>query len=427
MSVFADLAPGQALILSNVRDNVVHYKFRLYSGEEGDISPSTVTSLGLDIRALPVVINTEQLISVLYGNTVEFSNIMVNLMQKADTDFVKKALQTRVSIDKFREFIAKVPLTETYNSALSNKADLEYVNTALGEKVDRGQVYTIDKIHEILLQFLGARAVYDIAERDALEYAIYPFVWVLDASGDSNPNVKSPALYKWNGNHWVYLGTVGDFGTGGGGDFSNYYTSSEIDALLAQLVPGINGAEDNGKVITVALTTVNGVSKYKYVLADVQPFDASELQSDIALLKGNVNQISNRVSVHDSSIATNQNNISDLAQQVSDNATAINQEAEDRQLADTALVSEVDNIKSVVAEFKTQTNASLSSHEQTLQNHDTRITALEQSPGGSEVDLTPITNRLTAVEGRLTTVEETLGYVNTEVSGILSNEFDQEV
>lgn len=377
MSVFADLAPGQALILSNVRDNVVHYKFRLYSGEEGDISPSTVTSLGLDIRALPVVINTEQLISVLYGNTVEFSNIIVNLMQKADTDFVKKALQTRVSIDKFREFIAKVPLTETYNSALSNKADLEYVNTALGEKVDRGQVYTIDKIHEILLQFLGARAVYDIAERDALEYAIYPFVWVLDASGDSNPNVESPALYKWNEDHWVYLGTVGDFGTGGGGDFSNYYTSSEIDALLAQLVPGINGAEDNGKVITVALTTVNGVSKYKYVLADVQPFDASELQSDIALLKGNVNQISNRVSVHDSSISMNQNSISDLTRQVSD--------------------------------------------------HDTRITALEQSSGGSDVDLTPITNRLTAVEGRLTTVEETLGYVDTEVSGILSNEFDQEV
>lgn len=447
MSVLTELTPGQALIHSIVRDNIVQYKFKLYSGEEGDISLSTITSLGLNVGALPAVITTEQLISVLYGNTVEFSKVLVNLMQKADTDFVKKAIQTRVSIDKFREFIAKVPLTESYNNALANKADLEYVNTALSGKVDRGQVYTIDKIHEVLLQFLGARAVYDIAERDALEYGMYPFVWVLDASDDSDPNVMNPALYKWNVNHWVYLGTVGNFisceGGSGNVDLSNYYTISEVDALINQLVPDINGAADNGKVITVALESVNGQPVYKYVLSNVPTFDSSALEEQISLTNERVNQLGVDVAANASQIESNRTDISNLTQSVSgihdtleaheafiaNNASEIRYETEARQSADIALSAEISEVADVVVEFKTQTNATLTSHNTRLSTAESNISGLNQTvqQHGTQLSqhntsIVSHTEQLNDHNTSLSSHEQTLQSHNTRITALENNQ-----
>ena len=198
MPNMADISPGQALIFSVVENNNTECKFRLYNGEEGYISSSVLDFLELSLLALPAVVTVDRLTSAMYRNSVSVSDVLVQLMQKADTEYVKKLIQGRVSIDRFREFIATTPSLETMNVELLKKADLDYVNSALHEKVDRGAVLTVDELYTVLLQFLGARAVYDIADRDALEYGTNPFVWVLDASDDDDPKVKSPALYKWN-------------------------------------------------------------------------------------------------------------------------------------------------------------------------------------------------------------------------------------
>lgn len=231
----ADIAPGQALIFSILRNNNTEFMFRLYDGEEGVIPLSVISYMGIDVQALPVVITTEQLTASLYKCTVDFPEVLISLMQKADTEFVKKLIQTRVSIDRFREFVAKIPLTETLSGTLDTKADLEYVNSALREKVDRGQVYTIDELFDVLMKFLGSKVVHDIAERDALDYAIYPFVWVIDPSDDTTPGIEAPAFYKWNLNHWVYLGSLGSFiGGGGDVDLSDYYTKEEVDSKVQE-------------------------------------------------------------------------------------------------------------------------------------------------------------------------------------------------
>ena len=282
MSVNTDISPGQALVYSVTEDDNIEYMFRLYNGEEGKISLSVIESLNLNILALPAVVSTDSLAEAMYGGHVSLSEVLLQVIQKADTNFVKKVVQQRVSIDRFRAFVAKAAMSDTVNLEFLKKADKEYVDTALHGKVDRGEVYTIDKIHEVMMQFLGARAVYNIKERDSLEYGLYPYVWVLDASDDNSSYVENPALYKWNKTHWVYLGTVGNFGSGTV-DFSNYYTRAEVDELVRHLLPEIVGNEDVGKAITVSYEFVNGQPVYKYVLSEIQTgqVDTSELERKI--------------------------------------------------------------------------------------------------------------------------------------------------
>lgn len=390
----SDISPGQALIYSVVRNNNLEYKFKLYNGEEGNASLSVLDFLKLNAQALPAVVSIDLLTTALYKNSVSASEVLTHLMQKADTEFVKKLVQTRVSIDRFREFVAKVPTIQTVTTELLKKADLEYVNSALGQKVDRGQVYTIDQIHEVLLQFLGSRAVYNIAERDALNYAMNPFVWVMDASDDTDPNVKSPALYKWNIDHWVYLGTVGDFASGGGSaDLSNYYTIPQVDALLALVLPPISGAEDEGKVMAVTVETVSGQQVYKYTLKSLPQIDLAYLEEAIASeVRDRVsadNNLQNQINTHGDIIVSVRSDMDGVI-------SSLNEEATARGTKDSELES--------------------------------RIVDLENRPsGGESTDLTPITDRLTALEGRMSTVEDTLGYVNTSITNILTEEFGQEV
>lgn len=464
MPVNADISLGQALIYSVTEGDQIFYRFKLHNGEEGKISLPVIESLSLNILALPATVATDDLALAMYKDDVVHSEVLLELIQKADTNFVKKLIQTRVSIDRFRDFIAKAATTDVVTQELLKKADLEYVNSALHGKVDRGQVYTIDKVHEVMMQFIGSRAVYNIAARDSLEYGMNPFVWVIDASDDHSPFVKSPALYKWNKNHWVYLGTVGNFGSGNV-DFSNYYTKEEIDSLLDVVLPEITGDEDVGKVISVSYEYVNGQPVYKYVLSEVQSgtVDTSALeqqirdeatareqgdtalsamidqrcsaiitdtQSAINVLRTSVQDAASRLDTHDDRITTleqNQGNV-DFSPVIA----LIGEEATNRERADESiqqsivevtnrLTTDFNNMVSSVGEFHDAINEELNVVKAFVSDHESRITTLEsQGGGGGEQDLSPIYTRLDAIE-------TTLGSVNTKVTTILSNEFDQEV
>lgn len=366
MSSSTNIAPGKALI--SIASNDIggrYYQYTLSDGSTGEIPVAVFELLEIDNSTLPALIDTESLIRSIGVNNVKLTDLVTQIATKADVDFVKKLSQQKLNITKFTDFIHKAATVDLVEELLAEKADVENTQTALDSKADKSSVYTIDEFHRVLFQFIGAKGVRTIRERDALEYAVNPFVWVLDASGDPSPSVQSPAFYKWNGTHWVYIGTIGHFVSGDGGsvDLGNYYTIQEINRILGDLVPSINSSEDIGKVITVGLETVDGNPVYKYVLADPEEFDPSVLENAITVVR-----------------------------------------------------ETVDGHSSV-----------LQTHSDTLASHETRIETLENSSGSEDVDLTPITNRLTAAENRLTTVEETLGYVNTEVSNILNEEFDSEV
>ena len=366
MSSSTNIAPGKALI--SIASNDIggrYYQYTLSDGSTGEIPVAVFELLEIDNSSLPALIDTELLIRSIGVNNVKLTDLVTQIATKADVDFVKKLSQQKLNITKFTDFIHKAATVDLVEELLAGKADVENTQAALDSKVDKNSVYTIDEFHRVLFQFIGAKGVRTIRERDALEYAVNPFVWVLDASGDPSPSVQSPAFYKWNGTHWVYIGTIGHFVSGDGGsvDLGNYYTIQEINRILGDLVPSINSSEDIGKVITVGLETVDGNPVYKYVLADPKEFDPSVLENAITVVR-----------------------------------------------------ETVDGHSSV-----------LRSHSDTLVSHETRIETLENSSGSGDVDLTPITNRLTAAENRLTTVEETLGHVNTEVSNILNEEFDSEV
>ena len=450
MSANTDISPGQALVYSVTKDDQVEYRFRLYNGEEGEASLPVIQSLDLDILALPVVVDVNKLAMALFNSSVTLSEFALQMMQKADTNFVKSAVQTRVSINTFRDFIAKVAMSDTVNLELLKKADLEYVNSALHGKVDRGQVYTINELHRVLMQFLGARGVYNIAERDALEYGMYPFVWVLDASDDDAPNVESPALYKWNVNHWIYLGTVGNFGFGSG-DFSNYYTKQEVDRLLAALLPSITSADDIGKVICVAREIVSGNVIYKYVLA---PIDFSRIEQRLDHHDALHDNHNARLSNHEGRITALENTQGggssvDLSPILTRLSSAENRldtdegkiaDVEDRLTADEASISaaegrittnetKIGNAEDAIVNHEsriTDNESEISNAKGTITNHESRIDALENRPG-QQVDLEPILTRLSTVEGKVATLEEIVGYVNTEVTNVLTNEFNQEV
>lgn len=238
MSELTDVSPGKVLIYSDSNNDGTFYKFKLDNGEEGMISSPIVESLGLDDNSLPALINVGEFVSVLYSSEKNVTQFLTQLIQKSDINFVKNLVQNYVPLSKFRKLVADVAMSDTVNSELSKKADLGYVNGMLQYKADRNQVYTIDELHGVLLQFLGARGVRNIAERDSLEYGVYPYVWVLDASADTSSYVRSPALYKWNVNHWIYLGTVNSFDSGGGSgnvDLSNYYTKQETDSKFCTI------------------------------------------------------------------------------------------------------------------------------------------------------------------------------------------------
>lgn len=458
-----DISLGQALIYSVTEGDKIFYRFKLYNGEEGKISLPVIESLSLNILALPAIVTTDNLALAMYKDDIVHSEVLLELIQKADTNFVKKLIQTRVSIDRFRDFVAKAATTDVVTQELLKKADLEYVNSALHGKVDRGQVYTIDKVHEVMMQFIGSRAVYNIASRDSLEYGMNPFVWVIDASDDTSPFVQSPALYKWNKNHWVYLGTVGNFGSGNV-DFSNYYTKAEIDSFLTNVLPVITGDDDIGKVVTVSYEYENGQPVYKYVLSEVQSgtVDTSALeqlirdesiareQGDTALsinidqrcnaivtdtqraittLQTSIQGAESRLNTHDERITAleaNQGNVD-----FSSIIALIGEEATFREQADEGLgqsivaVSEhlttsFNDMVARVGEYHNAIRVELDGTQTTVNDHENRISLLEDQSGGGDQDLSPIYARLDAIES-------TLGSVNTKVTTILVDEFDQEV
>lgn len=238
MPELTDVSPGKVLIYSDSNKDGTFYKFKLDNGEEGMLSSPIIKSLGLDDDSLPALINVGDLVSVLYSSEKNVTQFLTQLMQKSNIDFVKNLAQNYVPLSKFRKLVADVAMSNTVNSELAKKANLDYVDGMLQYKADRTQVYTIDELHDVLIQFLGARGVRNIAERDSLEYGVYPYVWVLDSSADTSPYVKSPALYKWNRNHWIYLGTVNSFDSGGGSgnvDLSNYYTKQEADSKFCTI------------------------------------------------------------------------------------------------------------------------------------------------------------------------------------------------
>lgn len=446
-----DISLGQALIYSVTEGDKIFYRFKLYNGEEGKISLPVIESLSLNILALPAIVTTDNLALAMYKDDIVHSEVLLELIQKADTNFVKKLIQTRVSIDRFRDFVAKAATTDVVTQELLKKADLEYVNSALHGKVDRGQVYTIDKVHEVMMQFIGSRAVYNIAARDSLEYGMNPFVWVIDASADTSPFVQSPALYKWNKNHWVYLGTVGNFGSGNV-DFSNYYTKDEIDSFLTNVLPVITGDDDIGKVVTVSYEYENGQPVYKYVLSEVQggTVDTSALeqlirdesvareQGDTAL-SINIDQRCNAIvadtqraiTALQTSIQGAESRLNTHDERITAIIALIGEEATFREQADEGLgqsivaVSEhlttsFNDMVARVGEYHDAIQVELNGVQTTVNDHENRISLLEDQGGGGSQDLSPIYARLDAIES-------TLGSVNTKVTTILANEFDQEV
>ena len=314
------IAPGKVLVYKQKIDtgNVL-YQYKLSDGTVGEIPTAVIEMMQINVNTLPVVIDAELLIKSINNSKTKITDLVAAMAQKADIDFVKKLGQTKLSVGKFIEFIKTVALTEYVDAALENKADLSSTITALQNKADKNSVYTIDEFHRVLFQFIGAKGVRTIQERNALEYGVYPFVWVLDASSDATPGVKSPAFYKWSENHWVYIGTIGNFiGGGSGGDCNcEPVDLTEINEAIRGLQSLTNNlstsvAEQSERIGTIetSVNTHNTIIESHSTeinnlndLTEAHSKSVNDLRDEIELVSGIVATNARDISENESNIA----------------------------------------------------------------------------------------------------------------------------
>ena len=405
MSTSTDIAPGKILlsIVDNGGGNNF-YQYTMYDGTTGIVPVTVMESMNILENELPVLIDTDVFVKAIDLNKTKITDLVIQMSNKADTEFVKKLNQQKLNISKFTEFLGKAATIDAVDEMLSHKADSGEMEIALNNKADKSSVYTIDELHSVLFQFIGARGVRTIQERDALEYAINPFVWVLDASGDPDPVVESPAFYKWNSNHWVYIGTIGHFITGGGGggsvDLSNYYNKGQVDRIIQ--------AEAESRSIADAET----VDQLNIHIESVQVISGLVYSHE-----NDIVQLKEKTSLHDSCINEINSSLDDIDSSI-DSANA-----------------SIDRIDSSVTNIGSSINvihSSIDAADSSIANHEDRISSLEENGtgGGEQVDLTPINGRLDDVEQRLSaaestleSVEDTLGHLDTGVTTLLSEEF----
>lgn len=344
----SSIVQGQAVIFSvQFSNGDTGFKYRLSNNEEGDLSPSLLAMLDIDQYSLPTTVDVNKLLKVIDRTSVTASQLALAVANKADLNTLKSAIASRVTKQVFSEVFGKTVKLDEFIAAMAGKANLQDMVSVLNTKASLANVYSKAEIHELLLEFIGAASVPDIPTRDSLDHGMYPFVWVHNTSMDPNPEVKSPALYKWENTAWVYLGTVFDFGGGGSSvDLSDYYTKSDIDSLIANL--------------TSALAALESSTNAK--------IDSEQQQRETA----------------DSAIITR---ITGLEESVNTNNAAINNRV-DIEIA----------------------------------NREVAINAVNERIDG--LDLTP---DLTPLETRVTAIESELGLSNQTVSNILKTEFDREV
>ena len=163
---------------------------------------------------------------------VSLSDFISAISSKASLQDLRGLTNVKVNKSVFNEMLQKVAYTDEMQLALNLKADDDTVRQALSNKADSSDVFTIAQTFDVIMKIIGAGTCSTIQKRDALDFGSYPFIWVLDASADPNPDVRSPAFYRWNRDHWDYLGSVGDFiggGSHGEVDLSEIYR--RIEAL----------------------------------------------------------------------------------------------------------------------------------------------------------------------------------------------------
>lgn len=247
----SSIVQGQAVIFSvQFSNGDTGFKYRLSNNEEGELSPSLLAMLDVDQYSLPTTVDVNKLLKVIDRTSVTASQLALAVANKADLNTLKSAIASRVTKQVFSEVFGKTVKLDEFIAAMAGKANLQDMVSVLNTKASLANVYSKAEIHELLLDFIGAASVPDIPTRDSLDHGMYPFVWVHDASTDPDPEIKSPALYKWENTAWVYLGTVFDFGGGSSVDLSDYYTKSDIDSLIANLTNALAALESsiNGKI-----------------------------------------------------------------------------------------------------------------------------------------------------------------------------------
>lgn len=343
----SSIVQGQAVIFSvQFSNGDTGFKYRLSNNEEGELSPSLLAMLDVDQYSLPTTVDVNKLLKVIDRTSVTASQLALAVANKADLNTLKSAIASRVTKQVFSEVFGKTVKLDEFIAAMAGKANLQDMVSVLNTKASLANVYSKAEIHELLLDFIGAASVPDIPTRDSLDHGMYPFVWVHDPSMDPNPEVKSPALYKWENTAWVYLGTVFDFGGGSSVDLSDYYTKSDIDSLIANLT------------------------------------------SALAALESSTN-------------------------------AKIDSEQQQRETADSAIITRITGLEESV----NTNNATINNRVDTeIANREVAINAVNARIDGLDltVDLTPL-------ETRVAVIESELGLSNQTVSNILKTEFDQEV
>lgn len=257
----SSIVQGQAVIFSvQFSNGDTGFKYRLSNNEEGDLSPSLLAMLDVDQYSLPTVIDVNKLLKVIDRTSVTASQLALAVANKADLDTLKSAISSRVSKQIFSEVFGKTIKLDEFIAAMAGKANLSDMVTVLNSKASVASVYSKSEIHQLLLSFIGAASVPDIQTRDSLDYGMYPFVWVHDASADPNPSVKSPALYKWESTAWVYLGTIFDFGEGGPVDLTEVFArlndeTQQRESADSAIITRISGLEESVNTNNAAINS----------------------------------------------------------------------------------------------------------------------------------------------------------------------------
>ena len=167
---------GQALLYTEVSGSETLYKYKLSSGATGTVSTAILTALGVKVSELPVLIYRTNLLACLNESFATVAELTIATGTKASIDYIKKIAATKVSKSDFLTRMALTPTKSDLESGLDTKADLEYVNTALGGKADATNVYSKNETNTLIQETLaGQSAVADQATIEGTGTDTNPF------------------------------------------------------------------------------------------------------------------------------------------------------------------------------------------------------------------------------------------------------------